>query len=126
MQTDKPGIILFTEHYDACVRFYRDLFGLATIFELDSLVCLEFGGAYLMIESGGIAKLGEKSRAENPTVIRFNVADVAVAAVELRSKGVEVSVERYDWGIIGVFHDPDGNRCELKDPWDLAAVQTDD
>lgn len=68
-----------------------------------------------MVETGGVGKERMKTRKENPTVIRFNVADVYQAADELRSKGVEVEVKVYEWGTIGVFSDPDGNRCELKD-----------
>ena len=117
MQIKKPGLILFTENYPACVRFYRDLFGLATIFEKDTLTCLEFGGAYLMVEAGGVANLAGKTRAENPTVIRFNVANLEAAAGELRAQGVTVSVEHYEWGTIGVFYDPDGNRGELREAW---------
>ena len=117
MQIEKPGLILFTENYPACVRFYRDLFGLATIFEQEKLTCLEFGGAYLMVETGGVANVTGKSRTENPTVIRFNVADVEVAAGELRAQDVVVTVEHHGWGTIGVFYDPDGNRCELRGAW---------
>lgn len=118
MQIKKTGLILFTENYPACVHFYRDLLGLEVIFEQEKLVCLEFGGAYLMVEMGGIANPEGKSRAENPTVIRFNLAEVEATAEELRAKGVAVSVEQHPWGTIGVFYDPDGNRGELRNAWD--------
>ena len=118
MHVRQPGIILFTEHYAQCVAFYRDLLQLPTLFEQRSLICLALGNAYLMIEAGGIGKSGEKMRQENPCVLRFNVDDVHVAAQELRAQGVDVQVLIFDWGTIGVFLDPDGNRCELKDHWE--------
>lgn len=118
MHVRQPGIILFTENYEACVRFYRDILGLPLLFPGEGLTTLKYGGAYLMVESHGVANAEGKERAENPTVLRFNVDDVSAAADELQEKGVTVEVLRFDWGTIGVFYDPDGNRCELKDHWD--------
>ena len=117
MHIEQPGLILFTEHYDDSVHFYRDVVGLPVLFTRETLTCLAFGSAYLMIELGGVAGRTEKPRTANPVVLRFNVLDVEAAAAELRTHGVVVRVEPYDWGIIGVFDDPDGNRCELKDAW---------
>ena len=110
----QPGIILFTENFDACVHFYRDLLELPALHDKGHLITLEFGSGYLMIERDGSASPTGKTRAQNPTVLRFNVDDVQAAAAMLRSKGVAVEVMTFDWGTIGAFHDPDGNRCELK------------
>ena len=109
------GIILGTERFDACLEFYRDILGLPVWFEKPGLCCLHFGDGYLMVEHGGVARDGRKTNAENPTMLRFNVADVEATAAALRSKGVAVEVKRFDWGTIGQFTDPDGNACELKD-----------
>jgi lactoylglutathione lyase len=119
MQITQPGIILFTDHYEACVQFYRDICHLPEMFSGDNLTCLHFGGAYLMVEPGGVSATREKGRDRNPAVIRFNVPDVDVAADYLRASGVTVEVKHHDWGTIGIFHDPDGNRCELKDAWEV-------
>jgi lactoylglutathione lyase len=108
------GIILETERFDACVGFYRDVLGLAVWFEKPGLVCLRFGNGYLMIETGGVARNGRKPQSENPTTLRFNVDDVEGTAHQLRSAGIEVIVEPFDWGIVGTFRDPDGNACQLK------------
>jgi lactoylglutathione lyase len=108
------GIILGTEQFEACVAFYRDILGLPVWYEKQQLVCLRFGDGYLMIETGGVAREGRKSQAENPTMLRFNVDDVAVAAEDLRQLGIAVEVETYSWGIVGTFLDPDGNVCEFK------------
>lgn len=108
------GIILGTERFEECVAFYRDVLGLPVLFVKERLVCLRFGAGYLMIETGGVAREGRKSNAENPTMIRFNVEDVEAAAARLRERGVDVNVRQFSWGTVGTFVDPDGNACELK------------
>lgn len=109
------GIILGTERYDECLKFYRNIIGLPVWFEKDSLCCLRFGPGYLMIETGGVARNERKPNSENPTMLRFNVRDVESAANLLRGRGVEVKISTFEWGIVGTFIDPDGNACELKD-----------
>ena len=108
------GIILGTERFDACVSFYRDILGLQTWFEKKDLLCLHFGDGYLMIETGGVARDQRKPNNENPTMLRFNVKNVKAAATALRERGVTVNIKQFDWGMVGTFHDPDGNACELK------------
>jgi lactoylglutathione lyase len=108
------GIILGTEKFEACVRFYRDTLGLPVWYTKPSLVCFRFGDGYLMIETGGFAFDGIKPNRNNPTMIRFHVEDVEAAANTLRARGVTVDVRVYDWGTVGTFADPDGNLCEFK------------
>lgn len=108
------GIMLGTERFQECVRFYRDILGLPIWFEKDHLVCLRFCDGYLMIESGGVASNGRKPNQENPTMLRLNVESVERAAAELGGKGVSVEIKRFSWGTVGTFIDPDGNACELK------------
>lgn len=110
------GVILFTEHYESCVMFYRDQVRLPVTHVQATLTTFAFGVGYLMVEQGGVATQTEKSRSQNPTVLRFDVADVHRAARTLRKRGVMVEVCEYEWGVIGVFLDPEGNRCELKQP----------
>lgn len=43
------------------------------------------------------------------------LAERAGAAAMLEGRGVLVEVKRFDWGVVGTFHDPDGNTCELKE-----------
>lgn len=112
------GVMLFTERFDACVGFYRDTLGLPVWFEKHELVCLRLGDGYLMVETGGVARDRRKRNDENPTMLRFNVADVAAAAAALTARGVAVDVRVFDWGTVGTFADPDGNLCELKDAGD--------
>ena len=108
------GVILFVEDYDACVAFYRDRLSLSVVGVQDGLTRFAFGAAYLMLEKGGVSSPHQKARAQNPAVLRFDVADVRAAAAELGEKGVAVELREFSWGTIGVFAAPDGNRCELK------------
>jgi lactoylglutathione lyase len=116
MQIARSGIILYVEHYDQCVSFYRDQVLLPVEYVKESLTCFAFGTSYLMVEQDGVSSTTEKTIAQNPTVLRFNVSDVKAVAQELRMRSVEVEELSFDWGEIGVFLDPDGNRCELKNP----------
>ncbi|WP_445679560.1 VOC family protein [Radicibacter daui] len=108
------GVILLTERYDACVEFYRNRLGLPFWYEKEGLCCLRFGAGYLMIEREGVGKAARKTPAENPTILRFNVANVPEAARSLEAQGIVVDIEQHSWGVTGSFVDPDGNVCELK------------
>lgn len=115
---EQAGVILFTEDFERCLAFYRDLLELPVMFTTASVAALKFGDGYIMVEGGGVAAATEKSRAQSPVTLRFNVADVDAAADRLRAKGIGVEVSHWDWGIIGGFVDPDGNRCELRNHFD--------
>lgn len=119
MQIEKFGIILNTERYEACVGFYRDTLGLTVMFEkmteTEKLTCFDMGGAYLMVEPGGRAAAGGKPVAECPTKLRFNVANVEAAMADLADRGVRAELQRRPWGVTAEFHDPDGNRCALRE-----------
>ncbi|GGK29204.1 hypothetical protein GCM10010965_22590 [Caldalkalibacillus thermarum] len=97
------------------MAFYTQKLGLPLRKKGESLSILEFGGSYLMIEKGGVASSGEKTRAQNPTVLRLNVHDFEQTVQELREREVHVEVIKFDWGTIGVIIDPEGNRIEIKD-----------
>ena len=119
MEIKRSGIILFAEDYEALVAFYRDRVGLPELFALDNahshLTCLDMGGSYLMIETGGWANKIGKGMAESPIWLRFNVEDVERAAAELSDRGIVVAIRREVWGTLADFLDPDGNRCSLRD-----------
>ncbi len=108
------GIILGTERFAACVAFYRDVLGLPVWFEKHELVCLRFGEGNLMIETGGMAVDRNKHNSENPTMLRFNVDDVAAAAAALSKRGVSIEMKTFNWGTVATFAGPDGNICKLK------------
>ena len=119
MKILRTGIIVNTEKYHECVAFYKDVFELDILFEEEEgafrLTCLDFHGSYLMIETGGIAKRAGKSISENATKLRFNVADIDTAARKLREFGIDVDIQRNDWGSTINIHDPDGNRIGIRD-----------
>ena len=119
MDLKRSGVIVFTEQYEACVDFYRRVLELPEMFSLDdehsTLTCLDMGGSYLMIETGGTAMPEGRSIEQSPVKLRFNVADVDAAARLLESRGVIVVIRREAWGTVGDFVDPDGNRCSLRD-----------
>jgi lactoylglutathione lyase len=112
-------MILNTERFDECVAFYRDLFGLRQLFEKDEdgfrLICLEYGGGYLMIEQGGKAKDGVKSPEEGSFKLRFNVEDLEGALSEIRAWGIQAVITESAWGRTINISDPDGNRVGVRD-----------
>ena len=119
MNVARTGLILNTERYDACVAFYRDLFDLDIMHQKSDgdfkLTCFQFGGAYLMVETEGVAKDGEKDISENATKLRFNVSDIQAALETIQAYGIEAQIERYDWGQTINICDPDGNRVGIRD-----------
>jgi lactoylglutathione lyase len=115
---EQPGIVLLVEQYELCARFYRETVGLEVYADLGDLTVFRFGSAYLAVEQGGVSVPGGKTNAASPVTLRLNVADVDVEADRLRAQGVDVAVSAFDWGTIGKFLDPDGNRCELRNHFD--------
>ncbi|WP_017187765.1 VOC family protein [Alkalibacillus haloalkaliphilus] len=109
------GLILFVERYDECIAFYRDLLQLEVRNVKDTLVSFELPHGYLMVEQGGSGSHEEKSRHQNPTVLRFDVESLAESVKELEERGVQFieKCKTFDWGSIAVLNDPDGNRIEL-------------
>lgn len=120
MDIQRYGIILNTENFDQCVAFYRRTFNLKVLFQKQEatgfkLACLQLGGSYLMIETGGAGRDRPKGINECPTALRFNVDDIESTQRHLISQGVQAEIERYDWGQIIRLSDPDGNRISIRD-----------
>ncbi len=123
MKYARTGIILNTRHYSECVAFYKDIMGLPVLYAIDredeQLTCFDFGGAYLMVETGGVSHDGPKPMKYSPVKLRFNVADIEAACRVLRERGLTVDISRHDWGMTAEFIDPDGNRCALRSDTDF-------
>lgn len=68
-----------------------------------------------MVEKGGVGLSKEKTRDQNPAVLRFDVEPLDSVVNKLEKRGVSFSKRKlkFDWGTIAVFNDPDGNRIEL-------------
>ena len=120
MNFSRTGVILCTENYRQCVSFYSETLELPIMFALDNdhsqLTCCDMGnGNYLMIEKGGKAVSGQKSVAQNPVRLRFNVHDVEEITDNLSKKNVPVNLRKEVWGTVADFTDPDGNVCSLRD-----------
>jgi lactoylglutathione lyase len=115
MKIKETGIILFTENYEKAVDYYVNQIGLTLRLKKDTLSFLEFGNSYLLIEGGGAATTGEKTRQQSSVCLRIDVDDFEQTVHELKQRGVDVDVKRFDWGTIGVIIDPEGNRIEIKD-----------
>ena len=119
MEFVHTGIILNTEHYDDCVVFYRDLFGLPVLHEKRSgdfrLTCFAFGGAYLMVETGGSASAAEKTIEQSPAKLRFNVMDMDATLKRINDFGLNAKIEKFAWGETINICDPDGNRIGIRD-----------
>ncbi|MHA7815021.1 MAG: VOC family protein [Pseudohaliea sp.] len=119
MDVERCGLILNVANFDACVSFYRTVFGLNELFSKVNgdfrLTCLEFGSAYLMIETGGVASAEEKTSAQSPTILRFNVADIQEAFDAIRKQDSKARLIRNDWGTIVRCTDPDGNPISIRE-----------
>ncbi len=114
MKIKETGFILFLENYELNTSFYTEKLGLEVRERKEGLTKLNFGGSYLMIEDRGVACSSEKSRAQNPTIIRIEVEDFDKTMEELMDRDIQVKVHKFDWGTIGVVIDPEGNRIEIK------------
>ncbi|NVK25740.1 MAG: glyoxalase/bleomycin resistance/dioxygenase family protein [Gammaproteobacteria bacterium] len=119
MNIERFGIILNVEHFDQCVAFYQSLFGLKALFSKQEgdfrLTCLEFGDAYLMIETGGVAAESEKSLVESPSTLRFHVQSVHAILGLVQQYDPTAKLHDTDWGIIIRCIDPDGNPISIRE-----------
>lgn len=119
MKLLRTGIILNTGNYDACVSFYGTVLGLRTMFTKgeaeDRLTCFEFGGAYLMVETGGHAKPSGKSVQESSAKLRFHVENLETTRQYLVAQGIKVEISTFSWGSTINIHDPDGNRIGIRE-----------
>jgi lactoylglutathione lyase len=119
MDIQRQGIIINTEKYEECIKFYRELFELPLMFEREKgtfrLSCFEFGSCYLMVETGGFASNTGKSIKSCPMKLRFNVSNIDLALKKVNAFGIDAKIEENDWGSTINIYDPDGNRVGIRD-----------
>lgn len=119
MKIDNYGIILNVFNFNECVSFYKTVFNLPEMFsKVDGdfrLTCLEFGNSYLMLETGGVACNTEKNVSQNPTILRFNVANINEAFEHILKFESNAQLIENDWGTIIRLIDPDGNPVSVRE-----------
>ena len=110
MKIAKTGFILYTINYENCVYFYQNVLGLKVIYKKAMLTCFDFHGSYLMVEIDDATDQTKPSLPHRDrTCIRLNVADVKKACAVLDKNEIAYDYNKYDWGEIAKFRDPDGN-----------------
>lgn len=119
MNIVRTGVILNTEKYDECLKFYGELFGLQVMFQEQRddyrLTCFEYGGSYLMVETASVANSEGKTVQEKGSKLRFNVSDIEEALEKLNRYGVDAHIVENPWGRTIDLSDPDGNRIGIRD-----------
>jgi lactoylglutathione lyase len=113
MKADETGVLLWVKNYEACVEFYEKALELKVRFKKPHLTNFQFGNGYLLVEKADPNAPAAQGDGNRPFILRINVPNVQQAVWQLRAKEVEVEFNSYDWGDIGHFHDPDGNRVEF-------------
>jgi len=110
MEIIRTGFILYTIYYEKCVSFYKNILGLKVLYTKASLTCFDFYGSYLMVE------IDDETDMKVPpvpsrvrTCIRINVSDVKSACKKLGEQSIPYTYNKFDWGEIAKFRDPDGN-----------------
>ena len=113
MKADETGVLLYVKNFYSCVEFYEKTLELKVRLKKPDLVNFQFGNGYLLVEKAGSSSHSTRHKEDRPFLLRINVPDVQQAIWHLRAKGVEVEFASHDWGDIGHFHDPEGNRLEF-------------
>jgi catechol 2,3-dioxygenase-like lactoylglutathione lyase family enzyme len=116
------AITLFAEDLDAAKQFYREVFGLAVVFEDDNSAVFDFGNTIInllrateatgLIEPATVAPAGAGTRAQ----FTITVNDVDATCAELANRGVRLLNGPMDrpWGIrTAAFRDPAGHVWEI-------------
>jgi catechol 2,3-dioxygenase-like lactoylglutathione lyase family enzyme len=116
------AITLFAEDLDAAKQFYRDVFGLAAVFQDENSAVFDFGNTIInllrateataLIEPAAVAPAEAGARAQ----FTITVHDVDATCAELTQRGVQLLNGPMDrpWGIrTAAFQDPAGNVWEI-------------
>ena len=114
MKIQETGIILYTINYQETVKFYKEIFGLKTLYEKENLTCLKFSDSYLMIEIDDEENILNDKKGRSKFCMRFNVEDVKEACKTLDINNVPYTYNEFEWGTIAKFLDPDGNQVGLR------------
>jgi catechol 2,3-dioxygenase-like lactoylglutathione lyase family enzyme len=112
--TGTDFITVGTRDFDAAIRFYRDVLGLAESKRWGRLPAVEFETGNLTIAVMQSDAFGLEPRPNNHP-IELHVDDFQAARDELASRGVEFKGETLDSGVCyqAFFEDPDGNALAI-------------
>lgn len=106
----ETGLILYVAKYEECVKFYKEIIGLEELYKKETLTCFEFKGSYLMVEKDYEKEINETEiRERDNTCLRINVRDVKKACEKLEKNAIEYNYNKFEWGEIAKFRDPDRN-----------------
>lgn len=116
------AITLFAEDLAATTQFYRDVFGLSTVFEGDTSAVFKFGNTLINLLT--VSQVDEliapaqmvASNAGSRAVYTLQVDDVDATVAELQRHGVQLLNGPIDrpWGVrTASFKDPAGNIWEI-------------
>lgn len=115
-------ILVYVSNLKESVAFYRNILKLNPQFpdmEPVSFYPFDLHGTILALEPHGWSDSGQpKEKDRNPIVVQFEaktLEDLTTMTQHLKDNGVRVieDCQKYDFGILTVFLDLDGNRLEL-------------
>ena len=108
------GVVIWTEHLDRLVTFYRDTLGLEPHSVHPDFVSFKWGDVRLGI--GKHSKVKGRTREPFRIMVNLGVDDIHTVYRSLEGRGVEFlrAPEKEHWGgWVGTFLDPDGNVLQL-------------
>ena len=109
----RSNTILYCDHWNETIKFYRDILKLSIHHETDWLVEFQLlDRAYLSIADAHRTSI--KSAKGDGLTLSLEVKDVDRAHGLLLAAGVKVSPIKPIWGARAFYlHDPEGHRIEL-------------
>jgi predicted enzyme related to lactoylglutathione lyase len=117
----KPSYIcLFISDVARSVDFYERVLKLERLPEqsTEHFTAFRYGSMILGIEPNGVGSEKEKIKAQNPIILQFSVQSkqgLEQATKELEEQGVRIidRKQKFSFGTLTSFLDPDGNRLEI-------------
>ena len=106
--------ILYCQHYDECLKFYKDLLGLEITLASDWLVEFRLTDS-ARVSLADQARTAIKSAQGQGITLTWEVADIEKTHMDLKIKGAEPSdIITHSWNArLFRFYDPERNRLEI-------------
>ncbi|OAI43988.1 hypothetical protein AYO38_10210 [bacterium SCGC AG-212-C10] len=107
------GVIIWTEHFEPMLTFYRDVLGLSPRGVKQDFVNFDWDGVRLTIS----VHAGVEGKSSDPLrmMLNFTVADINATYERLLVSGVRFTrpPSPEPFGLVATFNDPDGNTLQL-------------